>query len=95
MRIKPICFFIFAIAITCTASLTGANAQSMDESVAILANGTILTMIPNQPSVSAMAVKGGIEDLNKLKRNLYYNGDKIGRDHEDLEQPINGPDRLS
>jgi len=44
MRIKPICFFIFAIAITCTASLTGANAQSMDESVAILANGTILTM---------------------------------------------------
>jgi len=30
-----------------------------------------------------------IEELQKLKRNLYFKGEKIGRDHEDLEQSIN------
>ncbi|ADK84419.1 Vinylacetyl-CoA Delta-isomerase [Desulfarculus baarsii DSM 2075] len=30
-----------------------------------------------------------IDGLNKLKRNLYFGGDKVGRDHEALEQPIN------
>jgi hypothetical protein len=37
MRIKPICFFIFAITIACLTSHTIVNAQSMDESVAIVA----------------------------------------------------------
>jgi hypothetical protein len=44
----------------------------MDESVVILANGNILTMNPNQPSASAMAVKGGkileVGDLSKVKK---------------------------
>lgn len=30
-----------------------------------------------------------VEGLFKLKRNLYYNGDKIGRDHQDLEPSVN------
>ncbi|MFH1136562.1 MAG: 4-hydroxyphenylacetate 3-hydroxylase N-terminal domain-containing protein [Pseudomonadota bacterium] len=30
-----------------------------------------------------------IEGLGKLKRNLYFNGDKVGRDHEALRQSIN------
>jgi len=30
-----------------------------------------------------------IDGLAKYKRNLYYGGEKIGRDHEVLEQPIN------
>jgi len=30
-----------------------------------------------------------IEGIKKLRRNLYYNGEKIGRDHEDLEQSAN------
>jgi predicted amidohydrolase YtcJ len=34
-------------------------AQSIDHDIVIVANGNILTMNPNQPSVSAMAVKDG------------------------------------
>lgn len=30
-----------------------------------------------------------IEGLKKLKKNLYFRGEKIGRDHEDLEQSVN------
>lgn len=30
-----------------------------------------------------------VEQLKKMNRNLYYNGEKIGREHPDLEQSIN------
>ncbi len=62
---------ILAVIIYCRLVST-AFAQSIDENVVIFTNGNILTMNPNQPTASAMAVKEGkiieVGDLAMLKK---------------------------
>ena len=56
MRLRLVSLFGLC-AITIFAST--AFAQAVDEDIVIVANGNILTMNPDQPTASAMAVKDG------------------------------------
>ncbi len=70
--IKPKLFIVLTGFITTTILASTAFAQTVDENMVILANGNILTMNPNQPTASAMAVKEGkiieVGDLAAVKK---------------------------
>jgi len=57
---------------TTTILVSTAFAQTVDENVVIVANGNLLTMNPNQPTASAMALKDGkiieVGDLAAVKK---------------------------
>jgi predicted amidohydrolase YtcJ len=76
--------FVLAFALCGLSWVTMASAQAVDEDVLIIANGNILTMDPDNPNASAMAIYDGrilaVGDLASVKA-------AAGRDYEyiDLE----------
>jgi predicted amidohydrolase YtcJ len=77
-------FIVLFAACTRIPAVSTEVAQTVDEDVVILANGNILTMNPDQPAASAMAVKEGkiivVGDLAEVK-------EAVGKSYEyiDLE----------